>query len=74
MTQSKKILITEDDDSLRAILKKAILNEDYDVIEAKDGQEGIDMALQEHPDLILLDLLMPKVMGLKVLEKLRKDD
>ncbi|MFA6525274.1 MAG: response regulator [Patescibacteria group bacterium] len=74
MDQDKKILVVEDEENLRNILCKEIIKAGYVAIPAKDGQEGIDLAYKEHPDLVLLDLLMPKVMGLNVLDKIRKDE
>jgi DNA-binding response OmpR family regulator len=74
MAEKKTILIIEDENSLRKILEKAISNEGLNVDGANNGEEGLAMALKNHPDLILLDLLMPKMLGLKVLEKLRKDE
>lgn len=69
----KKLLVIEDDELLqKAIIHK--LKDDYDVISAYDGQEGLDKALAEKPDIILLDLLMPKMHGTEVLAKIREDD
>lgn len=68
-----KILIVEDETPLRTALVDTLLNEGFEVLEAKDGQEGLSVALAEKPDLILLDLLMPKMSGLEVMEKLRAD-
>jgi len=50
-----------------------LTDEDYEMIEAKDGRAGLDLALKEHPDLILLDILMPKMDGVQVMKKLRED-
>ncbi|MDP1689500.1 MAG: response regulator [bacterium] len=68
-----KILIVEDETPLRTALVDTLLNEGYEVLEAKDGQEGLATALNDKPDIILLDLLMPKMSGLEVMEKLRAD-
>ncbi|MDA2921850.1 response regulator [Patescibacteria group bacterium AH-259-L07] len=69
--QQKKILIAEDDPSMSDILVKMMKSTNYKVIRAKDGQKAIDLAIKERPDLILLDILMPKLSGFEVLEKLR---
>jgi len=69
----KKILIIEDEISLQKTLKDALEREGYLVICASDGEEGIKLAKNEMPDLILLDLILPKKDGLEVLEELRKD-
>lgn len=68
-----KILIVEDETPLRTALVDTLLNEGFEVLEAKDGQEGLKAALNDKPDLILLDLLMPKMSGLEMMEKLRAD-
>ncbi|MFA6525273.1 MAG: response regulator [Patescibacteria group bacterium] len=70
---SKTILVVEDEEPIRKVIAAALKEEKYDVIEAKDGQDGLELALIEHPDLILLDLIMPKLAGQQVCEKLRKD-
>ncbi|MGB2580090.1 MAG: response regulator [Minisyncoccia bacterium] len=75
MTDIKKIiLVVEDEEPLRMVLKDVLTVEGYGIIEAKNGIEGLDMALREHPDLILLDILMPKMDGLEMLKKLREDE
>ena len=70
----KKILIVEDNQSLRHALKEAIGREDFIALVAKDGEEGLAVAFKSHPDLILLDIIMPKMNGVKMLEKLREDN
>lgn len=64
----KKILIVEDDKSLREMYQLRLSINGYDVIEAKDGEEGLDMAIKERPDLIMLDIMMPKMSGMDVLD------
>ena len=69
-----KILIVEDDESLRNALCDKFIKEGFTVLKAQDGEEGLKMALQQHPDLILLDILMPKMDGLTMLRKFRETD
>ncbi len=69
----KKILIVEDETPLRNAVSDILTFEGFEVFQAKNGQEGLDAALKEHPDLILLDLMMPVMDGLTMLEKLRQD-
>jgi DNA-binding response OmpR family regulator len=69
----KKILIIEDELPLRNALRDKLIGEGYAVLEAGDGEKGLEMALKEKPDLILLDLIMPKMDGFIMLEKLRLD-
>lgn len=70
---SKKILIVEDESPLRNAVSDILSFEGFQVFQAKNGQEGLDIALKEKPDLILLDLMMPVMDGLSMLEKLRED-
>src|SRR3989344_7077543 len=73
--KSKKILVIEeieDDASLRNVLHDKFSLEGFSVLEAKDGEEGLTIALREHPDLILLDIVMPKMDGLTMMKKLRE--
>ncbi len=58
----KKILIADDESNIR-LLVSSMLGKDYTVIEASDGEETIDIARSQKPDLILMDILMPKVDG-----------
>lgn len=74
MENKKKVLVVDDDDNLRLALTDKLIIEGYDAIEAKNGKEGLDKALDLHPDLILLDVLMPVMNGLEMLKALREDD
>jgi DNA-binding response OmpR family regulator len=69
----KKILIVEDEAPLRNALYDMLTHEGFAVLSAKDGQEGIDYALKEKPDIILLDLVMPVMDGMTMLKLLRAD-
>lgn len=68
------ILIVEDDTTLRRVLKDTLLKENFEVLEAKNGEEGLDVSLKKHPDLILLDIIMPKMDGISMLKKLRENE
>lgn len=70
----KKILIVEDESSLRRAIGDKLALEKAIFLEAKNGEEGLRVALEEHPDLILLDIVMPKMDGFVMLENLRHDD
>lgn len=70
----KKILIAEDEITLRKILADMIKQNGFEVLEAGDGEESLKKSFNEHPDLILLNILMPKIDGLAMLEKLREDE
>tara|TARA_B100001964_G_scaffold235836_1_gene296603 strand:- start:1949 stop:2347 length:399 start_codon:yes stop_codon:yes gene_type:complete len=75
MSKKKKhtILIVEDHDALQDILHTKFTEEGFDVVSAADGQEALTKAMEHHPDMIILDLLMPKIDGRQVLQKLRAD-
>jgi CheY-like chemotaxis protein len=68
-----KLLIVEDDPLMSRMYQKIFTFEGYDVEMAGDGQEGLDKAREIHPTLMLLDVMMPKLNGLQVLEKLKAD-
>jgi len=72
--KKKIILVVEDEDPLQLVLKDVLTVEGYQVVPAVNGEEGLEIALREHPDLILLDILMPKMDGLEMLKKLREDE
>lgn len=66
-----KIMLVEDDNSLREIYEARLAAEGYAVVSAKDGEEALAMALKERPDLIIADVMMPKVSGFDMLDILR---
>ena len=68
-----KILIVEDDQNLLATLKYNLLKESYDVITAIDGAQAIETARRERPELIVLDVMLPKLSGFEVCRILRKE-
>ena len=67
----KTILVVDDEKTIRTLLNVNLTKEGYNVIEAVDGAEAIDMALEQKPDLILLDVMLPKVDGLSVCKKIK---
>lgn len=69
---SKKILVIDDEKAIADIIKFNLKKEGYDVITANDGEEGILKVFTENPDLILLDVMMPKVDGYEVCKKVRE--
>ena len=66
-----KILLVEDDKSLREIYGVRLLAEGYDIVSAGDGEEALAMAIKDRPDLILSDVMMPKISGFDMLDILR---
>ena len=76
MENKKKILhveIVEDEASLSNVLTDKFEREHFEVLKAKNGEEGLSIALREHPDIILVDLIMPVMDGITMLKKLRQD-
>jgi DNA-binding response OmpR family regulator len=73
MTNPSRVLVVEDDPSVRGLLHTLLTAEGYDVSTASDGLAGLVKAAQTLPDLILLDLMMPDLGGVRVLEELRDD-
>jgi DNA-binding response OmpR family regulator len=73
MTNPSRVLVVEDDPSVRGLLHTLLTAEGYDVSTASDGLAGLVKAAQTLPDLILLDLMMPDLGGVRVLEELRED-
>ncbi len=71
---TKKVLVVEDDKVLRRVIVDNLKAEGFTVFEAEDGVQGLSVAGAEHPDLILLDVVMPKMDGISMLEKLREDE
>ena len=69
---SKRILIVEDEKNIVDILSFNLSKEGYETLEAYDGQAGLQLALEHNPDLILLDLMLPKMDGFDVCRNLRK--
>ena len=73
LEKKAKILIVEDDIDLLEVLIKKFELENFLVLEAPDGKIGLEDALRHHPDLILLDIVMPVMDGMTMLRKLRED-
>lgn len=69
---AKTILYVEDNDLNRKIVRDLLRRTSYRLIEAADGETGIATALEQHPDLILMDLQLPKISGLDAVRALRK--
>ena len=69
--QMSKILIVEDEKKIARFLELELKHEGYDVITAFDGRSGLDTALEENPDLLILDLMLPELSGIEVCRRLR---
>lgn len=71
--RKEKILVVDDEASIRRILETRLSMIGYDVVTAADGEEAIEVFNREHPDLVVLDVMMPKLDGYGVCQELRKD-
>ena len=69
-----KILVVEDEEILLTALTEELLQEGFEVVGAKDGMEGVEKAASEKPDLILLDLVMPRLDGIGALKQMKENE
>ena len=70
---SYKILIADDEPEIRNLLRLYLENEHYEIIEAEDGQQALDLLHRQKPDLCILDIMMPKMDGFHVLQEIRRE-
>ena len=68
-----KILVVEDDSDIRLLMVDTLLDQGWEVTEARHGGLGLEMAIAQRPDIVLLDVMMPVMDGLEVLEELKKN-
>jgi len=69
-----RILVADDEDDVRDLIVYRLTRSGYDVLEAKDGQQALELALANTPDLAVLDVMMPKLDGYELTRRLRADD
>ena len=70
---TKKILLVDDEETIRHPLAAMLTSQGYEVFQAEDGKKGLDEARKQKPDLMLLDVNMPKMNGFQLLQELKKD-
>lgn len=73
ISQKQTILIVEDEILIFNALRDKFSSEGFFILEARSGEQGLEVALAKHPDLILLDIILPGINGMEMLNKLRKD-
>ena len=73
ISQKQTILIVEDEILIFNALRDKFSSEGFSILEARSGAQGLEVALAKHPDLILLDIILPGINGMEMLNKLRKD-
>lgn len=74
MSDKKTILVVDDEQDLLDLIEYNLKKEGFDVLKAEDGEEGIQVARDKSPDLVLLDIMMPKMDGMEVVEVMRDDE
>ena len=70
---AKKVLLIEDEEIMIDLLKKKLIQEGYDVVVTRNGEEGLKAMREDKPDIVLLDIIMPKMGGFEVMEEMGKD-
>ena len=68
-----KILVVDDEPAIRELAEDLLTSAGYNVLTARDGEQALRLVYDEHPDLILLDLMLPKMTGFHVLQEIRKN-
>ncbi len=71
MEETKKILVVDDNQDSRELVVKVLKNRGYQIIEAVDGEDALEKAFSERPDLILMDISIPKIDGYEVTRRLK---
>jgi len=72
--ERKKILLVDDSAAVLLMERMILAKSQYDIVEARDGQEGVEKALAEKPDLILMDVVMPRMNGFEAVRRLREQE
>lgn len=74
MNTKKTVLIAEDETSLRKALREKLKHAGFTVLEAINGEAGLELAEKEHPDFVLLDIVMPRMDGIEMAKKMRASE
>jgi DNA-binding response OmpR family regulator len=69
----RKLLIVDDEDGVRALVRMTLNSDNYQIMEAREGQHALDLARSAHPDLILLDVMLPDLSGIEICRTLKAD-
>lgn len=70
----KKIIVVDDESTIRDSLQELLIEKGFDVLQASDGESGYDLIAQENPDLLIIDILLPKIDGIDLCGKIRKNN
>ena len=71
---AKKILFIEDEPNLQNTMEKILIQEGFEILGALDGEKGLELIKKEKPDLVLLDLILPKKDGFEVLKEMKENE
>jgi len=74
LTKKYKVCIIEDDSSILEIYERKISQSGFEVVTAKDGEEGWNVLKKEFPDIALIDIMMPKMDGIELMKKMKEDE
>jgi two-component system alkaline phosphatase synthesis response regulator PhoP len=74
VSDKQTILVVDDEQDLLDLIEYNLKKEGFDVLKAEDGKAGIEAAREHNPSLVLLDIMMPKMDGLEVVERMREDE
>jgi|WetSurMetagenome_2_1015567.scaffolds.fasta_scaffold312667_2 two-component system, OmpR family, alkaline phosphatase synthesis response regulator PhoP len=69
----KKIIVVDDESTIRDSLQEFLIEKGFDVLQSSDGESGYDLIAQENPDLLIIDILLPKIDGIDLCGKIRKN-
>lgn len=67
------LLIVDDEDGIRTLVRMTLVGDSYHILEAREGQQALELARSHHPDLILLDVMLPDMSGIEVCRALKTD-
>jgi CheY-like chemotaxis protein len=70
----KKLLIADDEEGVRSLVRMTLESEDYEILEAADGKQALEMVRAHRPDLVLLDVMMPEMDGLEACRAIKGDE
>jgi two-component system, OmpR family, phosphate regulon response regulator PhoB len=69
----KKLLIVDDEDGLRSLVRMTLDSDSYQILEAQEGRQALEIARAHHPDLVLLDVMLPDVSGIEICRQIKSD-
>ena len=74
MSNKTKILLVEDEATLAVIIRDTLKSQDFEVLTADNGEQGLQMVFREHPDVVVADMMMPNMDGFEMVRRIRNKD